>query len=88
MNRVIAAAIWLASVASVAGASAEPPNVTLQLTPAEVVAIVLLVDHQPMSEPSTAGFWNAQAKILAALKENPEAWRTVRAALERHYSVR
>jgi hypothetical protein len=83
--RLTAAAIWLAGVA---GAHAEPADVVLRLTPTEIVAIILSTDRQPMSEAPPAGFWDAQSKILEALKANPEAWRKVKAALERQYPVR
>jgi hypothetical protein len=74
-----AAVIWLASFG---GACAVPADVTLHLTPAEVVAIVRSMDQSPISQVPPAGFWDAQVKIKQALEANPEAWREVKSALE------
>jgi hypothetical protein len=71
-----------------AATPAAAQNINLTLKPEELVAIVRSMDRQPISEPPPAGFWDAQAKVLQALQANPEAWREVRAALDRHYQAR
>jgi hypothetical protein len=87
MKRFLAT-ISIAAMQVAFAAHAFAQSINVALAPQEVVAIVQSMDRQPLSEAPPAGFWDAEGKILEALKANPEAWRKVRAALEEHYKVR
>ncbi|OAF17857.1 hypothetical protein AXW67_06975 [Bradyrhizobium neotropicale] len=44
-------------------------DVTLTLTPQEVLAIIRSMDRQPISETPPAGYWSVQEKIVTALRD-------------------
>lgn len=48
-------------------------NVTMVLSPAEVVALVRAMDKWPTSEPAPDGYWIVQGKLVRAVNDNPEA---------------
>ena len=77
-RRFLIAAFWLLS----APAFAQTADVTLKLTPAEVVAIVRSMDRQPISQIPPPGFWSLQIKINRALAADPVAKRAVQSAFE------
>jgi hypothetical protein len=81
MKRFAAAAILIMTQAGAASAFAQ--NICVSLDAPELVAIMTLLDKQSPSETPPAGYWDAEVKILEALKANPEVWRKVRAAMER-----
>ncbi|MCP2125789.1 hypothetical protein [Bradyrhizobium ottawaense] len=69
-------ALFAASSASAEDAT----NITLRLTPAEVIALQRSLDRQPISQTPPPGFWSLQVKLSQAVEGNPEAKRAVEAA--------
>lgn len=52
-------------------------EITLRLSPQEVVAIQRSLDRQPLSLRPPTGHWPIQVKIIEALRANPAARRAV-----------
>ncbi|WP_038970248.1 hypothetical protein [Bradyrhizobium genomosp. III] len=69
-------ALFAASSASAEDAA----NITLRLTPAEVIALQRSLDRQPISQTPPAGFWSLQVKLSHAVEGSPETKRAVQAA--------
>lgn len=75
----LAAALWLAAVASAFAQDA--PAITLRLSPAQAAEIMRLVDLQPISAAPPAAYWDLQTQLGAALTAaGPEATRAFLAA--------
>jgi len=75
---VFASALWLTSIASAFAQVA--PDITLELSPAQVAEIMRLVDLQPIGKAPPPAFWDLQRKIQETLRVNPKALRAVQAA--------
>jgi hypothetical protein len=68
-------AIIIALLAAAPAFAQEAANITLTLTPSEVIAIVRSMDRQPLAQTPPVGFWPVQVKIAEALAANHEAKR-------------
>jgi hypothetical protein len=69
-----AAALWLAAVAS--AFAQEAPEITVRLTPAQVIEVERLVDLAAPStfvSPPPDAYWDLQVNIQHALAANPAA---------------
>jgi len=59
-------------------AAAHDENITLELSPAEAVALVSAMDRWPISRRTPPGFFDVQMKLGRALDQNPDGRRAVR----------
>ncbi|QDF38269.1 hypothetical protein FJN17_12200 [Bradyrhizobium symbiodeficiens] len=59
-------------------ATAQDENITLQLSPAEVVAITRAMDRWPFGTRTPPGFFEVQGKIGRALDQNPDGREAVK----------
>jgi hypothetical protein len=75
----LAIGIWLSAIASPAFAQ-DVPDITLHLSPAQVAAILRLVDLQPLGVAPPAAHWDLQITIRETLRANPDALRAVLSA--------
>jgi hypothetical protein len=76
-----AAAFWLAAIASAFAQDA--PDITLQLSPAQVAEIMRLVDQEAprtFVSPPPPAYWSLQTKISRTLEADPAAARAVLSA--------
>ncbi|MDA9415711.1 hypothetical protein XH81_12785 [Bradyrhizobium sp. CCBAU 25360] len=71
--------ILLLSILLYAGpATAQDENITLELSPAEALAIVRAQDLWPISKRTPPGFFEVQIKIGRALDQNPDGRKAVK----------